>query len=426
MGGFVRVLAFAVVLRHARFRRVWCGQAASAVGDGVTLVALPGAVLAHHSKTDLGLVLGAQSLALVGAALLGGVLADRLRRSWVMAAADVVRLVTAVCFALGAARAPLLVPVLLALATGFAAGVFTPAFGALIPDLVPDEDLPKANALRSITVRTGQVLGPALGGLLLAAGTAGATSGTASGAASGTAFDLVFWLDAGTFAASVATLGRVGDPRPARTTGGTVLRQAREGLAAVRERTWVLTIIVQGTLQLLLVMAPVAVLLPIILAERGEFAAYGPMVALQAVGSVAGGMAIAAWSPRRPGTVAVLGLGLLAGQLACLLANAPLTLLGLSMAVTGFGYAVFNVAWASALQRAIPSDKLGRVFAIDTIGTYGLQPLGFSLAPLAATAFGNGPVLWTGLAALTATTAVPLFQRDVRRFADAGQATAGA
>ncbi|WP_416983247.1 MFS transporter [Streptomyces sp. T028] len=398
----MRVPAFAVVLRHARFRRVWCGQVASAVGDGVTLVALPGAILAAHSKTDLGLVLGAQSLALVGAALLGGVLADRLRRSWVMAGADAVRLVTAVCFALGAARAPLAVPVLLALVTGFAAGVFTPAFGALIPDLVPDEDLPKANALRSITVRTGQVAGPALGGLLLAVGTA----------------DLAFWADAGTFAASVATLVGVGDSRGTRAAGGSVLRQAREGFAAVRERTWVLTIIVQGTLQLLLVMAPVAVLLPIILQERGEFAAYGPMVALQAAGSVAGGMAIAAWTPRRPGTVAVLALGLLAGQLACLLAGAPLVLLGVSVVVTGFGYAVFNVCWASALHRAIPSDMLGRVFAIDTIGTYGLQPAGLALTPVAATAFGNGPVLWVGLVALTLTTVVPLFQREVRAFAD--------
>ncbi|MFF3940654.1 MFS transporter [Streptomyces phaeofaciens] len=397
-----RLLSFAVVLRHGPLRRVWAGQAASAVGDGITLVALPGAVLAHHSTTDLGVVLGAQSLALVGAALVGGVLADRFRRSRVMAAADVVRLVTAVCFALGAARAPLAVPVLLALVTGFAAGVFTPAFGALIPALVPDEDLPKANALRSITVRTGQVLGPALGGLLLTAGTAGTA----------------FWADAGTFAASALTLVGAGDPRRPGTAGGTVFRQAREGLAAVRERLWVLTIIVQGTLQLLLVMAPVAVLLPVILEERGEFAAYGPMVALQAAGSIAGGMAIAAWTPRRPGTVAVLSLGLLATQVACLLAAAPLTPLGVSMAVTGFGYAVFNVSWASALHRAIPADMLGRVFAIDTIGTYGLQPVGLALAPVAATAFGNGPVLWVGLAALTATTVVPLFQREVRAFAD--------
>jgi hypothetical protein len=61
---------------------------------------------------------------------------------------------------------------------------------------------------------------------------------------------------------------------------------------------------------------------------------------------------------------------------------------------------------------------LGRVFAIDTIGTYGLQPVGLALAPVAATAYGNGPVLWVGLAALTATTVVPLFQRQVRVFAD--------
>ncbi|MGW1321864.1 MFS transporter [Streptomyces antibioticus] len=404
----MRPPAFAAVLRHERFRRVWAGQAASSVGDGITLVALPGAVLAEHSTTDLGVVLGAQSLALVAAALVGGVLADRFRRSRVMAAADLVRLVTAVCFALGAAGAPLAVPVLLALTTGFAAGVFTPAFAALIPDLVPAEDLPKANALRSITVRTGQVLGPALGGLLLTAGSGGASGGAGP----------AFWADAVTFAVSALTLAGARDVRRPGAAGGTVLRQAREGFAAVRERPWVLTIIVQGTLQLLLVMAPVAVLLPILLEERGEFAAYGPMVALQAGGSIVGGMVIASWTPRSPGTVGVLGLGLLATQVLCLLAAAPLALLGASMAVTGFGYAVFNVTWASALHRAIPADMLGRVFAIDTLGTYGLQPAGLALAPVAASAFGPGPVLWVGLAALAVTTAVPLGLRQVRMFAD--------
>lgn len=400
----MKVLSFAEALRHPRFRRVWAGQAASAVGDGITLVALPGAVLARHSATDLGLVLGAESLALVAVALLGGVLADWFRRSWVMATADVVRLGTAVCLALGAARGPLVVPVLLALVMGFASGVFSPAFGAMIPDLVPEEDLAKANALRSITTRTGQILGPALGGLLLALDGVGTA----------------FWVDAATFAVSVLTLIAVGDPAPRREPEQTVLRQARDGFAAVRERRWILTIITQGTVQLLLVMAPVTVLMPIILKQRGHYDAYGLIVALQAVGSVAGGMTIAAWKPRQPGTVAVLGLGMLGTQLVCLLTHAPLYLLGASMVATGFGYAVFGVTWVSALQRSVPSEMLGRVFAIDTIGTYALQPVGLALAPAVAAGIGNGTVLGIGLAALGVTTVVPLFQRNVRAFANSG------
>src|SRR5690349_9378299 len=68
----VKVPAFVQPLRHRRFRRVWIGQAVSAIGDGITFVALTGAVLAYHTSEELGLVLGAQSLSLVAVALFGG------------------------------------------------------------------------------------------------------------------------------------------------------------------------------------------------------------------------------------------------------------------------------------------------------------------------------------------------------------------
>jgi MFS family permease len=398
----VIVPAFVQPLRHRRFRRVWIGQAVSAIGDGITFVALTGAVLAYHTSEELGLVLGAQSLSLVAVALFGGVIADRFRRSTVMAVADVVRLLCTLSLALGAAAGGLPPLIALALVLGLASGVFTPAFSAMIPDLVPDEDLGKANALRSITTRTGQIAGPGLGGLLLLVGS----------------FSLAFWIDAATFAVSAFTLMRLGDAVPVRRAGETVFRQAREGFATVLRHRWVLTVILQGTIQLVVVMAPVLILLPIILEQRGDYEAYGLMVGLQAVGSVAGGMVIASWSPRRPGLIAVLGLGLLGLQLLALLTGASLSVLGAAMTATGFGYAVFGVLWANALQRNVPSEKLGRVFAIDTLGTYGLQPVGLALAPVAAAAFGNTATLGVGLVALAATTILPLLQRDVRRFAD--------
>src|SRR5579862_6010161 len=80
------------VLRHRDFRYLFFGQAASAVGDQVVIVALALYITQETgSATDLGLVLGAGTLSLVGLLLFGGVWADRLPRHRIMVVADLAR-----------------------------------------------------------------------------------------------------------------------------------------------------------------------------------------------------------------------------------------------------------------------------------------------------------------------------------------------
>ncbi|GGQ08121.1 MFS transporter [Streptomyces griseomycini] len=383
------------------FRRVWIGQALSTVGDGMFVAALAAAVLEDQSSSDLGLVLGAESLALVVVALGGGLLADRVRRSRLMIASDVLRLLCVVGFALGAASGPLLLATVLAAGMGFGSGLFRPAHRALLPTLAPGL-LPQANALLSATSRVAMIVGPALGGLLL----------VVSGART------AFWIDVATFAASIVALLGIQDPRPQRKERTSVLADARDGFRAVLDRPWVAVIIGQGTLQLILVMAPMLVLLPIHLSAQGQMAHYGLMLGLQAAGSAIGGLAVGARPPSRPGTVGVLGLGLGAVQLVCMMTGAPIPLLGFSVLLTGLGYGLFGVLWASALQRSIPDELLGRVFAVEMLGTYALEPVGLALAPLAADLLGLEAVLAVALVALAVTTVVPLFVPGVRAFAD--------
>src|SRR5690242_17445682 len=80
------------VLRHRSFRYLFLGQAASAVGDRVVVVALALFITQRTgSATDLGLVLGAQTLPLVALLLFGGVWADRLPRHRIMIVTDLSR-----------------------------------------------------------------------------------------------------------------------------------------------------------------------------------------------------------------------------------------------------------------------------------------------------------------------------------------------
>src|SRR5215471_463206 len=147
------------------FRRLWAGQALSGIGNGVLPVALAAAILTHHRPAGLGFVLGAESLMLVLVALLGGVLADRMRRTRAMIVADLLQLAGVTGFAVGAARAPLVVAIALAMLAGLGAALFRPASQALMPTLAPGL-LTEANALQSLTSRAGLIVGPGLGGLL--------------------------------------------------------------------------------------------------------------------------------------------------------------------------------------------------------------------------------------------------------------------
>jgi hypothetical protein len=392
---------FARPLRHAQFRRLWFGQAVSSIGDGIFNVAMIGAVLTHHRSSGLGFVLAAESVGMVLLSLLGGAIADRMRRGRAMALSDGVRMLAVLGFSLGAANGPLPVVLVLAALMGAGTAVFQPAFGALIPSLVPDDDLAGANALRTTTTKIASIIGPGVGGLLLVTLDVGT----------------VFVVDLGTFLVSILTLIGLNDPAPERGDPESVFRSARAGLTAVRQRLWVTTIILQGTAQLLLVMGPAVVLLPVLLKQRGEFGAYGVLMGLEAVGSVLGGLAASAWKPKRPGVVAVCALSLLGLQLLALLLGLPVYVLGATVLATGFGYAVFGVLWISSLQRSFSDELLGRVLSVEMLGTFALAPVGLAVTPFAIEVLGTNLVLVFAIVLLAVSTVVPLFQREIRAFA---------
>jgi MFS family permease len=370
---------FARPLRHAQFRRLWFGQAISSIGDGIFNVAMIGAVLTHHRSSGLGFVLAAESVGIVLLSLLGGAIADRMRRGRAMALSDGVRMLAVLGFSLGAANGPLPLVLVLAALMGAGTAVFQPAFGALIPSLVPDDDLAGANALRTTTTKIASIIGPGVGGLLLVTLDA----------------DTVFLVDLGTFLVSILTLIGLKDPVPERGEPETVF---------------------------LLVMGPAVVLLPILLKEHGEFGAYGVLMGIEAAGSVLGGLAASAWKPKRTGVVAVCVLSLLGLQLLALLLGLPVYVLGATVLATGFGYAVFGVLWISALQRSFSDELLGRVLSVEMLGTFALAPVGLAVTPFAIDAMGTKLVLVAAIVMLVASTVVPLFQREVRAFASGGPA----
>jgi MFS family permease len=362
-------------LRHRDFRVLWSGMAVSLVGDGIFLVATAWESYAlWNAPAALSIVGIAMTVPTVAFLLLGGVVSDRYDRRVVMIAADVLR-----ALAVGALAALVLLGIvrfweLAALVAAYGAGTafFTPAFEAIVPELVPSEDLPSANALdqfvRPIAFR---LVGPVAGGALVAA-----SAGFA------------FAVDAGSFAVSVAAVvaipRRGGAAVDAPLSTGAALK---EGLRFVRGRVWIWGTLVSAAIAYLVFLGPAEVLLPFVVKNTLHASAgtLGLVLAAGGLGAVGAAALMARRGhPRRDltvmyatwtlATLAIAGYGLATAawqlMLACLVFNAL--------------EAAGTIVWATIKQRNVPISMLGRVSSLDWLISIGLLPISFALtAPVA-------------------------------------------
>jgi MFS family permease len=372
-------------LRHRQFRLLWTGMSASLVGDGMLLVALAWQVYTLFGVPSAMSAVGvALSLPQIVTLLFGGVVSDRSDPRRVMLVSDIVRgavMATLAVLSITGTLTSLWTVIALTAVYGAAAGFFGPAFDALVPQILPDEDLVAANALDQFVRPAGlQILGPALGGAVIAAvGSGWALAG-----------------DAGTFLISATcllvmrrTLSRV----PAATAFTTsaepreevpsVWVEIREGVSFVRGHVWLWGTFLSATFTYLLFVGPTEVLLPYLVKHEmgGTAGQLGLILASGGLGAVAAALLVG-WAgiPRRfitymyvtwaIATLAVAGYGLAAHTwslaLACVLVN------GLEAAGT--------VAWATTKQRLVPDGMLGRVSSVDWFVSTALLPLSYALA----------------------------------------------
>jgi MFS family permease len=390
------------VLRRRDFRLLFLGQGVSVLGDRMVAVALAFAVLeVGGSASAVGLVLACATLPLVGSVLIGGVVADRMSRRTVMIGADLVRLAsqgaTATLLITGSAEVWTLA--LFAGLTGAATGFFNPASTGLLPEVVPKDELQPANALRATAVSGGEILGPLLAGVLVAA--VGAGSAIA--------------VDAATFAVSAACLARLrAAGRPDRESA-TFLADLREGWSAFRARRWVWSVVAYFAVANLLWGAWSA--LGPIVADRdlGGAAAWGTVLAAVGLGALVGSVLATRARPRRPLVLVALTEALFAVPLAALAAAAPAPLLVCAAFLSGAGMMLGNSVWESTLQRHVPAESLSRVVSYDWFGSLAFRPLGLAFWGPLAGAIGISSALWLAFGLFVAGVAALLALPDTRR-----------
>ena len=340
------------VFRKRDFTLLWIAQLVSTAGSALTDLAA--GILIFRltgSAFSVGLMLMATAVPSLAVGMVAGVFVDRFDRKRIMVAACLVQgaLVASIPFLLGFGVIWLYVIVLLN------AGVkqfFDPAHEAVIPDVATDEELAAANSFLSIADFGSTAIGFAAAGLI----------------ASRFSIDWAFWIDSATFLFSAACVAliRVGAvASEGETTVRVVFENLRSGVSTLA-RTPLLR-------SLLLVSVPMffafglwnVLLLPFTLEVLGatEFE-YGLQEGLTSLGFVAGSFFMARFADRyREGVwiaLSMFGMGVF-GIAYGLSTSIPFAIA--MVMITGFLNAPSSIARRTLLQRTVPREMRGRVFA---------------------------------------------------------------
>ncbi|MEU9243346.1 MFS transporter [Streptomyces sp. NPDC048385] len=399
------------LLRNAGFVRLALARIISVLGNGFARIALAFAVLSlpGGSPGELSLVVACQAVPQLALVLVGGVIADRVSRSALMAVSDVLGALSygGLAAMVLSGHAPVAALCALAVTAGTATALFGPAMDGVIPQLVPSEALQRANGLLRVGTNTSLLLGLALSGVTVAwvgAGWALAVNG------------LSFVVSAAL--TSSLRLKR----RPRKPASGWA--DLRDGWREFASRQWLWVVVVQFSLVMAATNANAGVLGPLAAsAHFGGARAWSLVVGAQALGAVAGAGVAARARVTRPILAAVLFTLPSALPPALLGVGAPLWAVVAGAFTAGVSLDFFGVLWSTTMQREVPEEALSRVSSYDWFGSLTLAPLGLALAGPAADAFGTDRMLIVCAALIVAATLAALVSPGVRslRAPDAAQ-----
>lgn len=386
------------------YRLLMAAVSLSIFAEGMWTVVMALQVIAlENDPAALSLVATCMGAGLVGCVLVGGITADRVSQRTIIIAVEAVNLLAATTVTFLGFTGALAIWHLAVTAgiLGIAAAFFFPAYSALLPRILPPDQLLAANGVEGVVRPVFQrSVGPAVAGMLV-----GATLPSVGAAVVTVLFGLGLLL-------LIATRPTGAAAQP--VTQSRVLHDLRDGFRFMLGTPWLLSTLLFASMFVLVVLGPIEVLLPFIAQQR--FAdgarAYGFILAFFGVGSALGALTVSSLRmPRRYLTVMMTMWG--AGSL-------PLVVVGTTASFPAMAAATFVVGvtdgagmviWGTLLQRRVPTEMLGRVSSLDFFVSLAFMPVSFAIAgPLAKvvsmetifTVAGVAPVL---LAAVAVTAA---------------------
>lgn len=359
--------------RHTEYRLLAASMAVSLVASGMWAVGLVWQVMAlGGGPAEVSLVMTGLSVGLLVAVLFGGVAADRLPRRALLIMVETVRVATAVLVGLLAVTGLLQVwqLVVIAFVLGAAEAFFFPAYTALLPTILPSDELLAANGVEG-TVRpvAQQALGPALAGMVI-------------GAASPSVALLVAGGLYGCALVTLLFMRPLPGPDPA-VDATTVLQDLREGFGYLVRTGWLFTTLAFAVGLVFLVLGPIEVLIPFAVRDHTGSGPQGYAVVLAAYGIGGAVGSIAASSlriPRRYLTIMILLWGVGSAPLAIVGITDQAWVMAVALFVVGVTMSAAMVIWGTLLQRRVPPHLLGRVSSLDFFVSLALMPVSMAAA----------------------------------------------
>jgi MFS family permease len=371
--------------------RLWTASTISNLGDGVFIVALPLlAARLTRSELSISFVGVAAALPWLLLSLPIGAVVDRIDHRMLMVRADAFRcaVVGALTVAVATHRVEVWMLWVAAACLGVAEVFFDNASQALVPSIVPVEQLEKANGRRfAAEVAANSFVGTLIGSLLFVA-----------------ALWLPFGVDASTFAIAamiVFTIHLAVKPSPPTVEDRPRLRaDIVEGLRWLFSHQVLRGLALAASLSVLGMQMTAAIFVLFAqdllhLSDRW----YGALIAIGAVGAVAGGL-VAERLTRRINVVTII-YGTVAVWAVCMFAEGLWPRLWVSATVTmamAFGTVVWNTVTVSLRQRIVPTHLFGRVNSVYRWLVWGSISVGSALGGIVAREFGLRAPFFVGAA----------------------------
>ncbi|MDF2052146.1 MFS transporter [Arthrobacter sp. Cr_A7] len=371
---------------HREYRVLIAALAISIFGSGMWAVAMVYQVIhLGGGPLELSMVAAAGSIGLVAFVLAGGIAADRIPQR---------RLIIAVEGANLAVIATISGPAITgwlqlwhvaagAFVLGVGAAFFFPAYSAILPRILPAEDLLAANGMEG-TMRPvlQQAAGPAVAGILVAAlSPSHAVTGVAM--CHLLAFIVLNFLGRHT----LATQHGGHEQSPGEHRKQSFLNDLREGVSYTLRTPWLLWTLIWACISVLFLIGPIEVLLPFVVRDQlgGDSSMFGFLLAVMGVGAAAGSLVTASLRlPRRYLTVMMVSWGIGSMPLAAVGLMDNFWVMAAALFVWGVTGSVGMVIWGTLLQRRVPPHLLGRVSSLDFFVSLALMPVSMALAGPAA------------------------------------------
>ncbi|HEV7853151.1 MAG TPA: tetracycline efflux MFS transporter Tet(V), partial [Mycobacterium sp.] len=367
-----RVLA---PFRSREYSLLMAAVSLSIFADGMFAVVLALQVIElDNNPVSLSIVTTCWGAAFVAFVLVGGLTADRIKQRTIIIATESVNVIASSAIAVlglvGALQVWHLAVV--SAAMGAAAAFFFPAYSAILPRILPADQLLAANGVEGVVRPVFQrAVGPAVAGIVVGATFPAMGATTVAGL-----FAVGLLLLVATRLTTKTTVAEPDQERPH------MLRDLRDGFAFMVRTPWLLWTLLFASMFVLVVLGPIEVLLPFIAKDRFTDGArtYGFILAFFGAGSALGAIAVSSRRlPRRYLSVmmAMWSLG-----------SIPLVIVGVTssfpmMAVATFVIGVTDgagmVIWGTLLQRRVPTEMLGRVSSLDFFVSLAFMPVSFAI-----------------------------------------------